>query len=42
LVYVRGRTHANGGLALPWEDAAAEYAALVTAWWQGGCANIEK
>jgi hypothetical protein len=26
----------------PWEDTADEYAALVTAWWQGGYANIEK
>ena len=24
----------------PWEDAADEYAALVTAWWQGGYANV--
>jgi pimeloyl-ACP methyl ester carboxylesterase len=23
----------------PWEDAADEYVALVTAWWQGGYAT---
>ena len=22
-----------------WEDAAAEYATLVTGWWRGGCAD---
>jgi hypothetical protein len=24
----------------PWEDAADEYAALVTAWWQGAYADV--
>lgn len=26
----------------PWEDASDEYAALVTAWWRGGYAHVEK
>jgi pimeloyl-ACP methyl ester carboxylesterase len=25
-----------------WEDAADEYAALVTAWWDGGYADVER
>jgi hypothetical protein len=28
------------GLTCSWEDAADEYAALVTAWWEGGYANV--